>query len=392
MHGDAEGNEADPGQMKGELSNGLPWLGTAGARIVERGSRRPVHLRGLNRSGLEYAEPGSHGFLHAAHICQAEIACIVGEWGANIIRLPFNQDWALNGRGGFGAESYLAALDQVVSWASAAGAYTLLDLQWLDADVVRGRNADGSANLVPCLPTTNSIVVWSTLAARYRDEPAVLFDVFNEPHDPMRDDPSTLQGIREDGLRYPLRRRRVTMTEWQAWARHLVQAIRREHERSLVFVSGVSWAYDLRGMPLTTATGSSALFADLVYGTHVYPWCGHPARAAWGRSLFAPHSSISWREAFGQLSRVAPVFVAEWGGGSTHLRWGETLVRYLRRLGIGWAAWSWSDYPRLVLDAQAQDYAPTVFGSLVRRALLERGGQRHAMQSISTSELPGTPP
>jgi hypothetical protein len=66
---------------------------------------------------------------------------------------------------------------------------------------------------------------------------------------------------------------------------------------------------------------------------------------------------------------LMPVFVSEWGGGTQHVGWGETLVRYLRRLGIGWTAWSWSDRPRLVLDAQAQRYEPTDFGRVVRRCL-----------------------
>ena len=73
----------------------------------------------------------------------------------------------------------------------------------------------------------------------------------------------------------------------------------------------------------------------------------------------------------GHLSRTVPVFVAEWGGGPEHVRWGETLIRYLRRLDIGWAAWSWSDYPRLVVNAQAQMWDPTAFGHVVRRALTD---------------------
>ena len=63
------------------------------------------------------------------------------------------------------------------------------------------------------------------------------------------------------------------------------------------------------------------------------------------------------------------MFVGEWGGGAEHVRWGATLVRYLNRLGLGWTAWSWSDYPRLVVDAQSQIYNPTDFGGLVRRSL-----------------------
>jgi hypothetical protein len=355
--------------MRGDLSNGLRRLTVEGRQIVTTPSREPVLLRGLNRSGLEYSEPDGRGFLESAGISEAEISWMARDWGANIIRLPFNQDWILNGRGDCPPAAYLEALDQVIFWASRAGAYTLLDLQWLDADVVRGHNPDGSPNRVPSLPTLDSLAAWRTLAVRYREEPAVLFDLFNEPHDPIAADPTVLEGIREDGTLFPLEGRRVTMAEWQPWARQLVREIRREHARSLIFVSGVSWAYDLRGMPLTIAAGSSEHFADLVYSTHVYPWCGNPGWSLRGPWPVGPRA-LTWKEAFGRLARVAPVFVAEWGGGSAHVGWGETLVRYLRRLGVGWAAWSWSDAPRLVVDAQAQRYEPTRFGSVVRRALI----------------------
>jgi endoglucanase len=355
------------------LSNGLPWLAVAGRQIVADVSRQPLLLRGLNRSGLEYAEPGVRGFLDAAGISESEISHIVRDWGANVIRIPFTQDWALNGRGSFSAADYVEAIDQVIFWASRVGAYTILDLHWLDADTAHGMNADGSINRVPSLPTTDSIVVWTMLADRYRDEPAVLFDLFNEPHDPIDDDPVGLEGIREDGATYPLTGRRVTMADWQPWARHLVRAIRRTHARSLIFVSGVAWAYDLRGMPLTVATDSREMFPNVVYSTHVYPWSGAPAGAGRRGSPFAPRSAPSWRQAFGHLSRCAPVFVAEWGGGTPHVRWGETLARYVRRLEIGWTAWSWSDRPRLVLDAQAERYEPTDFGRVVRRHLAGTG-------------------
>jgi hypothetical protein len=350
------------------LSNGLPWLETDGRAIVNADTRQEILLRGVNRSGLEYAEPGVAGFLESAAISESEIDHIVCGWRTNVIRLPFNQDWALNGRGGFTAAAYLEAIDQIVFWTSRGGAYTLLDLQWIDADVGRGTNADGSCNRVPALPNAESIDVWALLADRYRSEPAVLFDIFNEPHDPLPDDLTPLEAIDDEGHFYTLLNRQVTTREWQPWARHLIRAIRRQHQRSLIFVPGVSWAYDLRGMPLTIPEFSSQDFENLVYTTHVYPWCG-PSRVSkrlrWRLSRPAP----SWKQAFGSLSRVAPVFIGEWGGGPQDVAWGEALARYARWLGIGWTAWSWSDWPRLVIDAQTQRYDETDFGRLVRREL-----------------------
>ena len=66
----------------------LAPLRVEGRQLVSRRDGRPVVLRGVNRSGLEYAEPSpTRDFLDAAHISEQEIDEIVRAWGATIIRL-----------------------------------------------------------------------------------------------------------------------------------------------------------------------------------------------------------------------------------------------------------------------------------------------------------------
>ena len=296
--------------MDGELSNGLPLLTTLGSRIIRSDTGETILLRGLNRSGMEYSEPDEQGFLSAAEISRSEIQTIVKGWGANVIRLPFNQDWVLRGRGNWTPDAYQRALDQVIRWASGFGAYTLIDLQWLDADRIYG----GDRNFVAPLPNSESIELWTLLATRYRREPAVLYDIFNEPHDRLPDDPYPLN--REDGTSYPADLYRVTMAEWQPWARKLIAAIRDVHPDSLIFVSGTNWGYDLRGLPLD--------IPRLVYSTHVYP-----------------AKDIGWHQAFGHLADSVPVFASEWGGSVRDLDWGARLVEYFDSLQMGWTAWSY---------------------------------------------------
>ena len=42
------------------------------------------------------------------------------------------------------------------------------------------------------------------------------------------------------------------------------------------------------------------------------------------------------------------------------------LIGRLRRLGLGWTAGSWTDYPELVETLRDRDFQPTAFGRLVR--------------------------
>jgi hypothetical protein len=72
----------------------LPWLTTAGNRIVTAGGT-PVVLRGINRSGLEYAHPIDGDFLAGAGLSFGEIEEIVRGWGARVVRIPFAQSRVL---------------------------------------------------------------------------------------------------------------------------------------------------------------------------------------------------------------------------------------------------------------------------------------------------------
>jgi aryl-phospho-beta-D-glucosidase BglC (GH1 family) len=321
--------------MNGQLSHGLPWLTTAGNRIVNASTGAPVLLRGLNRSGLEYSDPDEQGFLSGAGICRAEVQAIVKEWGSNIVRLPFNQDFVLRGRNGLPPEQYQQALDQVIAWNAMFGAYTLLDLQWLDTQRIYG----GARNFIAPFPNMESVTLWTTIAARYKEEPAVLYDLFTEPHDRLPDDPYLLN--KEDGTTYPAGQFAVTMAMWQPWAQHLASVIRMQNPRSLIFVSGVDWAYDLGGMPIDVS--------NVVYSSHVYS-----------------NKGTDWADAFGNLAETVPVFVGEFGGADTSgdLDFVSKLLAYLQARGIGWTAWSWFNDPFLV-----NRYAPTKFGALVRQRL-----------------------
>jgi endoglucanase len=328
------------------LSGALTPLATAGAHIIDASTGTPVRLRGVNRSGLEYSMS-----LGAAHMSLVEMTEIVAGWNAGIIRLPFNQDFALHTPG------YLDALDQAIAWAAGLGAYTLLDLQWLDVDRAFGSNGDLSINHVPPLPDPLTIALWTLLAERYREEPAVLFDLFNEPHTPLPDDSNDLFVMAPGGIPVPTSSRRVSMREWQPWAHRLIDVIRAPHPAALIFVAGTGWAYDLRGLPLANV-------ANIVYSTHVYPWSRTSA-------LPRPFDTweADWHRAFGHLTSRVPVFAGEFGGTVDDLPWGERLLRYFDAHDMGWCAWSWADWPHLVASAREGDYTPTPFGELVRAAL-----------------------
>jgi endoglucanase len=296
--------------MAGELSHNLAPLITSGNRILRSDTNVEVLLRGVNRSGLEYTETGG--------ISEEEIREIVVGWGANVLRLPFNQDWALR------SDQYLASINEVISSAAQWGAYTILDLQWLDAETIfgytPGPNGEQTPNHVAPAPDENTVLLWNKLATRYRDEPAVLFDLFNEPHSP------------------------ITADGWSAWAARLVQEIRGAGAPGLVLVGGIDWAFDLRDVQVDGA--------NIVYSAHIY----------------ANRKSGDWHKALSRSADV-PVFVGEWGGTDDQLAFGRDLAARMRKERLGWTAWSWVDYPQLIQPPRSPNYLPTAFGQLVKDEL-----------------------
>lgn len=283
-------------------------LKTDGNRIVTRETNQPVRLRGVNRSGLEYAWAGAEGYLASVGMSEAEVQTLTGEWGANIIRLPFTQQLALED------PAYLDAMDTFIRWATAHGVYTLLDLQWLRQSDNFGTASNGSVIRIAPLPDMDSPRLWRMLGERYRNEPGVLYDLYNEPHD-------------------------VSAADWNYWATLLTDTLREVHPDSLIFISGLDWGYDLRGVKVDAA--------NIVYSTHVYAG-----------------KTPAWKKAFAKRAKTEPVFAGEWGGTDEQVYWGMELAHLFDQLGMGWTAWSWSDWPHLQQNGQ-----PTPFGSLVRAHL-----------------------
>jgi hypothetical protein len=274
-----------------------------------------VRLRGVNLSGLEY----SRGAVTPAVLDE------IASWGSNFVRLPFNQEWLLRDPG------YLDELARAAGDASARGLYVLFDLHWLAYGQRRGRNPDGSNVATPPLPDEDSPSAWRLLGERFGGQPAVMFDLLNEPHDRHPDDAFPLHGA--DGSLLP---GKVGAAEWHPWARRLAEAVRQVAPETLIFVSGTDWG--LEPAPID--------IANIVHAAHLYPYPGRSTRAAWERA-----------------TSVAPVVVAEVGP-VDDLAVMEELFDFLDEKGLGWAAWSWRDRPALT-DATGI----TPWGELVRRRL-----------------------
>ena len=90
----------------------ISQLQTLNNQIIDENAQA-VMLRGINRSGLEFDKSG-------AGINRDELHHFIDEWGAGIMRIPFNQNWILSDQG------YNILLDQIIQWIIEKNVYVLL--------------------------------------------------------------------------------------------------------------------------------------------------------------------------------------------------------------------------------------------------------------------------
>lgn len=307
----AEGSLAPLEQRDTE---GLSWLGTSGNLVVDEDGEALL-LRGVNVVGLDHAKLESGQTLsEALALSDSALTILTGLWGVNVVRLPFSARSVLEGTDSLSAQALLRGLDQVVADVASAGAYVLLALQPPALD-----------DVTP-LPDDATHECWQLLAARFQDEPGVLYEIY--------------------AASAPL------AAGWPDAANRLIGVVRREHPASLILVSGASAGTGVSDLPLRFATGEPV--HDLVYTVRAAP-------------QLAPFSRDPRFRFFAQSY---PLVASQWSDSGPDLgRAADLATQLFERYGIGWIAANWNAEPRLVTNATARNYAATRFGNAVRRAL-----------------------
>jgi hypothetical protein len=333
----------------------LPWgaqaaspplpLKVVGTQIVNsRGER--VWLRGVNAASLEWTSDGE------GHILET-VRTAIRDWKVNHVRLPLAQDrW-------FGkapeqkdeGAAYRALVADVVELCSGQGCYIILDLHWSDA------GAWGQQVGQHKMPDQNSLTFWSAVAGAFKNQPAVIFDLYNEPHDVSWD-------VWLDGGQVSEKDRRTGKeTAYEGVGmRSLLRAVRATGARNVVIVGGLNWSYDLSGIlegrQLADPEGNGVIYAN-----HAYPFKGDTVER--------------WIARMEAATAVLPVIVSEFGSdpkggaGLSGEEWVRNVLQALQSHSWPWTAWDMhrSAAPCLISD---WNYTPTPhFGVLVKQALAE---------------------
>ena len=330
-----------------EAPNKAKWpqeLHVAGNQILSADGK-PVWLQGVNVVSLEWNPLGERVLRSAL--------TAIEEWKSNVIRLPVKEEYWFGksaGQKDRGA-AYRELVDQIITLVANRGAYVLLDLHRFGAP--KKAHAD----------------FWKDAAARYKNHPAVLFDLFNEPHDiswevwknggfvPDKNTPAD-----EDNFLTPEEKAQNAKGYHSIGHQALIDAARSGGAKNIVLVGGLDWAYDLsgiaKGFALDDKTGNG-----IVYNTHIYA-----GKRDWpGKVLcIADKHPILVGEVGANTKKFTFIPAADQEDATT---WVPKVLGFIQKYKLHWTAFSFHPgaAPVLIKD---WDYTPTPeWGAPAKEAL-----------------------
>jgi uncharacterized protein YceK len=336
------------GSVKTRTSSNAPLpLKVVGTHILNS-KGETVWLRGVNAASLEWTSDGQ------GHILDT-VKTGIYDWHANIIRLPLSQDrwFGKAPEQKDGGRSYRELVRQVVDTCATNKCYIILDLHWSDC-------AEWGTNIGQhSMPDLNSVAFWKDFAPVYANNPAVLFDLYNEPHDVSWE--VWLNGGRITDK--PNGHRAGPARTYQAVGmQQLLDTVRATGAKNVVVAGGLDWAYDLSGV-LAGWRLSDPHGNGVIYANHCYDNKGD--------------SVDVWIAKMEKASAVLPLIVSEFGGNAGPSRvvpsdnWLLHVMQALNAHHWSWTAWDLhtSARPNLISD---WNYTPTPrFGVYVKQALAD---------------------
>ena len=271
-----------PGPTAKPISGGVAengWLQVKGTQLCNEAGD-PVVLHGMS----------SHGIQWFPQFAGEQAVKNTAAYGANLFRVAM-----YTGEGGYLSqpEAMKQRAIEAVDAAVHQDLYVILDWHIL---------SDGN----PMDHLSEAKAFFSEMAERYQDQPAVLYEICNEPNGNV------------DWAR-----------DIKPYAQEVAGAIREKSPRSVILIGSGTWSQDIHLAAADPLEGKNLMYTLHFYaGTHGQ-WLRDRAESA--------------------LEAGLPLFVSEWGtsaadgSGGVYLGEAEVWLEFLEKKGISWANWSLCD-------------------------------------------------
>jgi len=313
---------------------------------------RMAHVRGnhiVDASGQPLMLRGGQipGLFNSVHIARTQaqvfpttVQVMHDQWRMNVLRLPTcNWLWQAD------PTNYMSRLQTAVQQANQAGLYVIID-NFDNAICSPPYSSDDTYHL----PRPGMDSYMRALATTFKNNPLVIFDVYNEP------------SIRGKW------RTRYTNADWNIWLKggtvngetfigmqKLVDTIRATGAQQIIMVEGLAWGETFYNIGTNVVSDP---LNNIVYQAHWYNLETTPS---------------VWDSTFGFMSSNYPVFVGEWGllagGNNGNINCNDipqsqadqtvtNFLNYMASHNMGWAAFSFTQ-GEMVLNYS--NYTPSTF-------------------------------
>ncbi|MBX3062814.1 MAG: cellulase family glycosylhydrolase [Anaerolineae bacterium] len=326
-------------QTFAQTPSAIQGLHVVGNQILN-GANEPIILRGVNRSGGEYMCIQGRGIWDGP--TDAKSVQAIAAWHTNVIRIPLNEDcWlGINGvKPEYSGETYQKAVVDFVNLVNSYGQVAILELHW---------NAPGTTpadKQAPMPDADHTPAFWKELATTFKDNSAVIFDLFNEPYPDSNQDSEAAWTCWRDGgtckgIDYEV-----------AGFQQLVDTVRATGATNIIMIGGVQYSNALSGWLEYKPNDPTG---NLV--------------AAWHSYNFNVCSNVTcWERTIAPVKAQVPVIAGEIGENDCDHQYIDELMTWLDAKEIGYLAWTWDAWgadlcgsgPVLILD---YDGTPTDYG------------------------------
>lgn len=302
-----------------------------------------VWLQGVNAGGLETL-PQDRQVIKS-------VVVAIDDWKANCVRVPIKDDFWY-GKSAYQKDEgreYREIIDQIITLAANRGAYVAIDLHRFRA------------------PKREHADFWKDFSQKYANHPAVLFDIFNEPHGISWDVwkrggfVGNKEGVDESAFLNDEEKRKNAGFE-SVGMQGLVDAVRSTGAKNIVIAGGVFWCNDLtgitRGYELEDRTGNG-----IMYSWHTYNW------------------HTGWEEKVLATAAKHPIFLGEVGADIKKMdfipaesqedphTWVPDMLGFVQKHRLNWTGWCLHPKASPVMISDWK-YTPTPFWGEYAKAAL----------------------
>ena len=281
-----------------------------------------VTLKGFNWSQLEFGN--AVGGPVTNRISEQSIAWYNQNFHMNVWRIPLNSYWwNTNVNVPLAKMNYQSWIGQIIKWSEQNGDYVILTkgpqfhAPPCGGDVKLCPSQNYGAKVNDPTQTTSgayvndAVTMWTSIASMYKNDPAVLYDSWNEMHN-------------------------LSPQLWQQQENTLINTIRAQNPNSVVFLGGANYKGDINALVQKQVPDFTQ--SNLIYDFHVYDGyngdylgkrCSEPSSYVWKNWPDNANQQVQFAQQHGKA-----VSFTEWGGCNDFSQYNQDLTAFARQYHV----------------------------------------------------------